>query len=86
MIFEFYSVYSFPGPNTLDNIDGASIHDIMYFASPPAHVEYSINFITYSGTIKLMIQTSRRLPEQYPDLLVRRMALQVNLKLIWTLI
>lgn len=72
-------VDSFDGPKTVDYIEGASIRDIMFFTYPPHHVQYSLNFISYSGTIKLSALSTSELPSDVIESIVSNMSQQVSL-------
>ncbi|KAF6028390.1 hypothetical protein EB796_013279 [Bugula neritina] len=71
-------VTSFDGPKTVDYIEGASIRDIMFFTYPPHHVQYSLNFISYSGTIKLSALSTSELPSDVIESIVSNMSQQLS--------
>lgn len=81
MHFQLVSLFdcSFSGPSMIDEIDGAAVHDIMYFTHPPVGVARSFNFISYSGTIKLsVLSQAEGLNSAYVDNIVRSMISQVS--------
>ncbi|XP_067946162.1 uncharacterized protein [Watersipora subatra] len=68
---------SFNGPVAIETVAGSDVRDIMFFTYPPDNIQSSLNFISYSGTIKLTTMSRLELSSDIVNEAVANMADQL---------